>query len=238
MEVEQAQRLTYFIAIFLLCYNSFITAYKILLKYKLSSISRLAGSIIATILYSSSPLLTSEYFHLSFLFSISIFPLVFLYSYTLVEHKSSTFKYSLILSFLIALIPDFRGKFIALLMFFTLSFFALLSRDLFHIIKRLCLVLMLTSSFQLYWIIPYLMFYLPPLYGENVLGAMRQFSFSFFDSLTYTPYVHSEIYGVATSMLFRTIILILTIIALLPTITLRKRKEVIYLSTLLVIGVF
>jgi hypothetical protein len=81
------------------------------------------------------------------------------------------------------------------------------------------------------------MFYLPPPWGESKY-AMSQFSFSFLDSLTYRPYVRSEIYGVVTSMLFSTMMLILTIVALLPTIILRKRKEVIYLSTLLVVGVF
>ncbi|MEM0301536.1 hypothetical protein [Saccharolobus sp.] len=76
-DIELAQKLTYFFIIFTLCYSSFITAYKILLKYKLKLASQLIGSITATVLYSMSLILFNEFFshilsYFTFNFSINI----------------------------------------------------------------------------------------------------------------------------------------------------------------------
>ncbi len=165
-DVGLAQRVIYFLIVFLISFNMFLVTFYSLKRLGQKNIFLFFGSIAASLFYAINPLLFSELFHLSFLWSYSLFPLVFYFTWVSVNSSSRRMILvsSLLLGSFFAFMADAWGMVVGVFIFAIVSFSSIVLNGWKSFVRRFIpnflftLLIMIGSALSLasYWLLPYI----------------------------------------------------------------------------------
>lgn len=253
--VAVAQRLTYLVILSSISFNMFIVAFLSLKRWDAKVLHCYLGSLVGSFVYTVNPLLFSEIFHISFLWSYALFPLV--YHFTLMSVDASSKKTAtiaaLVLSCLFAFMSDAWGMTVGVVLFLLVVFsYALLNGVegrlkfyLSNVSLTILVMVLLTPLLSAYWLLPYLVekpsepvwdpFSVTNLfknsqenYFANVLGLRAWDSQPFFSPSQLSP---------SLQIIWLSSTLILPVLAV-SAILLRRDKVTFSLSVLVLFNLF
>ncbi len=246
--VALAQRVTYFSIISLISFNMFLVTFYSLRRKAHKTGALYLSSIIASLLYVLNPLVFTEIFHISFLWSYSLFPLVFYFTWRALNSVSrrKVVVSSLLLGVFFAFMTDAWGMAVGAFLFVILALSTIVLNFRKNLTRRFISNLLLTvftmglAALLLasYWLLPYITqkasgpvwdpFSATNLFlnsqDSNLLNILGLHSWSTQPFFNPTP-------------LWNSLTLILLIFAV-SAILIRRSKSTLTLSGLLVIGVF
>jgi hypothetical protein len=247
--VALAQRFVYFLTISLISFNMFLVAFHTLKSKANKTYAIYLASIIASIVYTLSPLLFSEIFHISFLWSYALFPLVFYFSREAFDaiSRRKVIVSALLLSVFFAFMADAWGMLVGLLIVVFVAFSSAVLNGRKNLIHRFTPNFLLTALvmgvFTLllasFWFLPYVLQRAsePTWDPFSVAVLVRNSQESGFTNILglhswiVQPFFDGSAYG------WNVLTLLLPAIAILAVLV-RRNKLTLTLSGLLAVGLF
>ena len=254
-DVALAQRFVYFSVVSLISFNMFLVTFHTLKKsFKKLNVLYLA-SIIASLIYTLNPLVFSEIFHISFLWSYALFPLVFFFAQNAFNALSrrKVLLSSILLSIFFAFMADAWGMLVGLLIVVFVAFSSVIFNGRQNFVHRFIpnflLTLLIMAVFTVllasYWLLPYILQRASepvwdPFSVAVLIRNSQENSFLNIFGLhgwAAQPFFNDTTYGAVFFSVWKGLTLLLPVIAILAVIV-RRSKLTLSLSGLLVVGFF
>lgn len=166
-DVAVAQRLVYFLIVSLVSFNMFLVAFFSLKRVGENHVFAYLGSIVASFFYTINPLMFSEIFHISFLWSYSLFPLVYFFTLRSLNASSrqNVLVSALLLSAFFAFMTDAWGMVVAVLLFLVVAFSSIVLNgrksgfrlSVSNFLLTLLVMALVIPLLAAYWLLPFMM---------------------------------------------------------------------------------